>query len=99
LARSVARQDEGVIRWNLNDRDPQRCRKASGKTRRRAQPRVAPWSNADEHGDESVSCCRIRKECRRPRDEWLMRHRRGSALVLSLGITIQATYRYAPFAK
>jgi hypothetical protein len=65
LARCVARQQQGTIRWHLDNRDVECCGHTSGEARRRTQPRVAPWANADQHSDKLAPRRRIRKERRR----------------------------------
>jgi hypothetical protein len=73
LARCVAREQEGTIRWHLDDGDVECCGHTSGEARRCAEPRVAAWANTNEHSDKLAPRRRIRKEHRRTCDEWLMR--------------------------
>jgi len=80
LARRVARQQEGTIGWHLNDWNAERCGHTCSEARRRAEPRVAPWANADQHGDNLAPRRRIGEERRRPCDEWLMRSQLRGAL-------------------
>jgi hypothetical protein len=71
----------------LDDRDVECCGHTCGKARRRAEPRVAPWTNADQDGSEFAPRCRISEKHRRSCDEWLMRPQlRG---------TLKATSRFA----
>ena len=99
LARRIACQQEGTIGWRLDDWDAECCGDAGGEARRRAEPCVAPWANADQHGDKLAPRRRIGVERRRPCDEWLMRSQLRGALKATSRCAIKVEQRNAALTK